>query len=233
MRAGVGALIFDVDGTLAETEEIHRAAFNEAFAEAGLSWNWSQVAYKELLKVTGGKERITAFMAAEKITYGPSTSDLIAHLHARKTKFYTRSIAENQVSLRPGIESLIVKARATGLKLAIATTTSEENVVALLKNTLGHEALHWFDAICCGDVVSKKKPSPDIFLLALGRLGMSPQKAIAIEDSSNGVRSAVSAGLRVLVTASIYTEEDDFSGAERVFADATHISAWLFESEEA
>ncbi len=214
------ALIFDVDGTLAETEEAHRLAFNEAFAEAGLDWDWTPDLYRELLKVTGGKERIAWFLA-----YPPGNllegldADIdlfIRRLHGRKTELYASRVAAGAVALRPGIEPLIREARRRRIQLAIATTTSRPNVEALIGAALGREILGWFDAVACGDMAALKKPAPDVYDLALAALGVPAARAVAIEDSWNGVRAAKAAGLTVIATPSLYSANDDFTEADLV-----------------
>ncbi len=213
------ALIFDVDGTLAETEEVHRAAFNEMFEEAGLGWHWDRPLYKRLLDVTGGKERIAHFIAIEKpaalplAAGGQSLGEAIAAMHKRKTDIYNRRVAEGGLDLRPGVEALIRHAGQTGMRLAIATTTSLANVESLLAATLGPDGTRRFEVIAAGDMVRAKKPAPDVFLLALERLGLPPQRCLAIEDSINGLQSAGAAGLATLVTRSAYTADQCFDGA--------------------
>jgi HAD superfamily hydrolase (TIGR01509 family) len=217
------ALIFDVDGTLAETEEVHRAAFNQAFREAGLDWSWDRRLYGELLAVTGGKERIRHFMASRgKPTYTSSLADtdmLIAMLHRRKTALYGEMIGRGEVTLRPGIAELIAAARAGGVRLAIATTTSRPNVDALLDATLGADAPSTFEVIVAGDEVGAKKPAPDVYVAALKLLGLGSEACLALEDSANGVRSACGAGLGVVVTKGMYTQGDCFDGALCVLDD--------------
>lgn len=210
------ALIFDVDGTLAETEELHRRAFNEAFAQAGLRWTWTRDDYRALLKTTGGKERIARFMA-EIDAIGVD----IPALHKAKTTRYTDLMAAGGLPLRDGVADLIARARAAGLKLAIATTTSRPNVDALCAACFGQPSDQIFDALACGDEVSAKKPAPDVFLLALNRLGLPADACLAFEDSRNGLVSALAAGLRVIVTPSAYTEGEDFTGALRMLPDLT------------
>ena len=207
------AIIFDVDGTLAETEEAHRLSFNAAFAEAGLAWSWTRDDYRELLKVTGGKERIAHFMAREGL---PADEAGVRRLHARKTDLYTARVAAGEVALRPGIAALIGEARRRGVALAISTTTSLPNIEALLAANLGENALAGFAAIACGDMVAAKKPAPDVYRLALAGLGLPAAQAVAIEDSWNGIRSARGAGLEVIATPSLYSAGEDFSEAALV-----------------
>jgi HAD superfamily hydrolase (TIGR01509 family) len=214
----IEALIFDVDGTLAETEEIHRLAFNAAFAAAGLDWSWDQALYRELLSVTGGKERMAHYVSTHDPRSIERVMPLIPGLHRDKTVRYAEMIAGGEIVLRPGIASLIEEAHGSGVKLAIATTTSADNVEALIKATLGAEALGWFAVIGAGDVVPAKKPAPDIYLWVLDRLGMGADQAVAFEDSRNGLLAAARAGLRTVVTPGLYTNGADFSEAA-VLAD--------------
>ena len=215
---GLTTLLFDVDGTLAETEEAHRQAFNKAFAQAGLDWDWSPDRYRELLAVTGGKERIRHFIERYRPGFeAPMNLDeYIAGLHAAKTDIYTRMVESGQVPLRPGVRRLLEEARRSGLRLGIATTTTPANVTALLRSSLAPEAMDWFDVIAAGGVVPAKKPAPDIYIHAMQVMGVSPDECLAFEDSENGVRSARAAGLRTLVTVSDYTRGQDFSDADLV-----------------
>ena len=213
------AIIFDVDGTLAETEETHRHAFNQAFADAGLGWHWDQGLYTKLLAVTGGKERIRHFM--ETGGAGDLTVDdldvFIRQLHASKTAAYTRMVAGGDIELRPGIRELIRDAREHGFRLAIATTTTPENIDALLGATLGGS--DDFEVICAGDSVPRKKPAPDVYELALAKLELAPTACVAIEDSRNGLLSAVGAGIPTVITPGIYTAAQCFDEAAAVISD--------------
>lgn len=213
--SGLKAVLLDVDGTLADTEEIHRKAFNSAFEEAGLDWRWSHALYHELLAVTGGKERIRFYLERDRPDYQlPQDGDaFIAQLHARKTHFYVDSLSSGQVPLRPGVERLMKQARDSGLRLAIVTTTTPDNVIALLDNSFQHAVRDWFDVIAAGGVVPKKKPAPDIYTYALSELGLSAEECIAVEDSENGLRSALAAGVMTLITVNPFTEMHDFSDA--------------------
>lgn len=221
------ALIFDVDGTLAETEEAHRLSFNTAFAEAALDWDWSQALYRELLKVTGGKERIRHFLEREAIPVGDDTASLIGRLHARKTEIYTARVIAGEVAFRPGITELIQEARRRRVALGIATTTSRTNVEALITACLGARAMIWFDAVICGDMVPAKKPAPDVYVAALETLGVPASRAVAVEDSENGIRAARAAGIAVIATPSLYCAADDFSEATVLVSDSTQIGSAL------
>jgi HAD superfamily hydrolase (TIGR01509 family) len=209
------ALLFDVDGTLADTErDGHRPAFNKAFEQAGLNWHWSVEDYGQLLAITGGKERIRHFINTREVAhpFGPELDAAIAGLHQSKTRFYTGLLAEGHIPLRTGVEHLLAEARSSGMRLAIVTTTTPANVEALLENTLGPESIGWFEVIAAGDVVPAKKPAPDIYLWAMDQMGLSPQQCLALEDSDNGVRSARDAGIAsIVVTVNDYTREQDFS----------------------
>jgi len=216
------ALIFDVDGTLAETEEVHRKAFNAAFVKAGLAWRWGQVIYKELLQVAGGKERIRAY---DQLRGGPpllSDSD-VAELHQVKTKIYAEFIGSGGCPLRPGIQDLLDAAPRRGQRLAIATTTSRDNVDVLLTAALGKDWANLFVAIVAGDEVPSKKPAPDVYLEVLSRLTLPASECIAIEDSGNGLVAASRAGIPVLISRSAYFRDDDFSAAALVVDDLSEM----------
>ena len=210
------ALIFDVDGTLADTEEVHRQAFNLAFAACRLDWTWDAPLYEELLRVTGGKERIASYIDRLRL---PATEkrclvDLIPEIHRAKTRLYRELIEVGTVEPRSGVRRLLMEARAAGIRIAIASTTSPENIEPLICAGLGRQALGWFDTIACGDVVRQKKPAPDIYNVALESLGIAAGRAIAVEDSAIGVESAKAAGLFTVATPSLWTRGQDFAAAD-------------------
>ncbi|MGB0126919.1 MAG: HAD-IA family hydrolase [Rhodocyclaceae bacterium] len=216
------ALLFDVDGTLADTErDGHRLAFNAAYLEFGLDWDWDVDLYGRLLAVTGGKERIRFYVDSFRPAEPRPTDfeDLVAELHRAKTRHYTRLLADGGIPLRPGVRRVLGEAREAGLTLAVATTTTPENVTALLRHSLADDGPEWFDLIAAGDIVPAKKPAPDIYLWALERLGLAAAECLAFEDSDNGLRAALGAGLRTVVTVNDYTRDHDFSGALAVLSD--------------
>jgi len=220
------AIIFDVDGTLADTEDGHRKAFNKAFAESNLNWHWDIGLYGQLLKVTGGKERIKYFTADFLTDYNKPDNfdDFVKNLHKIKTRHYTAMLREGNIPLRPGIKQLIQDAHAAGIILAIATTTTPENVSALLEVGLGKNWNSYFSANGCGDIVPHKKPAPDIYFWVLEQLGLSPADCIALEDSQNGLRSSLAAGIKTYMTINQYTRSQDFTGAAGVFDDLSDLN---------
>lgn len=209
------ALIFDVDGTLADTEDAHREAFNDAFAKAGLDWHWDRALYKDLLAVTGGQKRIRFFLEGHRpeVLQRPDIDDLIPELHKSKTDFFVGRLKNGQVPLRPGIEDLINEARAKNFTIAIATTTTPVNVTTLLEVNLGADSLNWFACIGDGGQVPVLKPEPDVYDWVLDKLGLAPGETLALEDSRNGLVAAQGADIPCLVVTNDYTEGQDFTGA--------------------
>jgi HAD superfamily hydrolase (TIGR01509 family) len=212
------AIIFDMDGTLADTEEIHRQAFNLAFGEFRLDWNWSPAEYRELLSISGGRERIRLYLKHRRAVADEHRTlwTFAADIHRRKSEIYRELLRSGSIELRPGVERLIEEARQRQLVLGIATSSSRENVNALLGNTLGAGADRLFRAIVTCDLVEAKKPSPAVYQFALAELGFSPTSCIAIEDTHNGNLSALKAGLKTLITTHAFTRDDDFSRASLV-----------------
>lgn len=212
------AVIFDVDGTLSETEEIHRQAFNETFEHFGLGWHWTQHLYRDLLLVSGGKERIRHFLDRSGIVADRFPDEFIAVLHAFKTERYVRLLESGQFDLRPGVRDIIVAAQRNGYCLAIATTTSRQNVECLVAGAFGPNGLDMFASVVCGDDVARKKPAPDVYLRVIERLGVAASECVAIEDSRNGMLAAQGAGIPVAITPAFYTDGEDFSGADWIFS---------------
>ena len=213
------AFLFDVDGTLSDTErDGHRVAFNQAFEEYGLDWNWDIDTYGKLLAVTGGKERMKYYTEnfMDKADIPDNIDSLIPELHQAKTRHYTKLLSSGAIPLRPGVERLIREARDRGYRLAIATTTTPANVTALLTHTLGEEAIDWFDVIAAGDIVPAKKPAPDIYDYAMKQMGLSAEQCIAFEDSENGIHASRGAELCTIITVNGYTHDHDFTGASIV-----------------
>ena len=222
----VEALIFDVDGTLAETEEVHRIAFEQAFAEDGLDWRWDVELYRDLLRVTGGKERIRHFVATSDVA--PIGEERVVRLHLRKNEIYGELVRAGGAQPRPGVRALIERARAAGLRLALATTTSRTNVEALIEGSFATLGPNPFAPVVAGEDVAVKKPDPEAYVQALVRLGLPAAACLVFEDSWNGLRAATGAGLRTIVTPSLYTAHEDFTGAAAVVADldAFDLTAW-------
>ncbi|SMN13937.1 Hypothetical protein CbbY [Bathymodiolus heckerae thiotrophic gill symbiont] len=209
------ALIFDVDGTLANTErDGHLVAFNLAFAELGLDWVWSNELYHQLLDVTGGQLRIKHYVKTHEPEFECDDIDAFAkETHALKTKIYVRLVDAGDIPLRTGVVRLFNEAREAGLRLAIATTTTPANVDALIVNTLGRDALDWFEVIGAGNVVSNLKPAGDIYHWVLEKMNLEANECIVFEDSHNGIVSATDANLKTLVTVNEYTKLHSFDNA--------------------
>ncbi len=221
------ALIFDVDGTLANTErDGHRPAFNAAFAEVGLSWHWDEAFYGGLLDVAGGRERILHY--AENFDPAtrarPDFEELVKRVYDLKTRNYQRLLDARAIPLRADIGRLICDARTEGLRLAIASSSKKENVVGLLRANLGPRAETWFEVIASGDVVAAKKPSPDIYLWTLAALGLPPRDCLAVEDSSHGLAASLAAGIPTVVMVSDYTFNEKFEGARMVLTKTDDVS---------
>ncbi|MFM6985458.1 MAG: HAD-IA family hydrolase [Hydrogenophaga sp.] len=223
----LSALIFDVDGTLADTESVHREAFNHAFRQEGLGWYWDEPLYTRLLEISGGKERIlhhwrTVEPNMTEVGAGALT-DTIERLHAIKTAWYENAVLNGAVQLRPGVLALMDDARRQGLQLAIATTTSPVNIAALLRSAIGPDWRSHFLAIGDASNAPIKKPHPQVYLKVLADMGLQAAQCVAFEDSSNGLRAAVAAGLDTVVTPNRYTAHHDFKGALRVVPDLSQV----------
>jgi HAD superfamily hydrolase (TIGR01509 family) len=212
------AVIFDVDGTLADTEEAHRCSFNDAFRQLGLEWNWSKPRYAHLLATAGGKERLAAHVASLSLPAAErqALAERISAIHRAKTEHYTRRILAGDVPLRDGVLRLMDEAAHAGVRVAIASTTTFANIDALLRTHLGPNALDRFAVIGAADHAVRKKPAGDIYRFVLRELRLGPDECVAIEDSENGLRAAKAAGLYTIVTPSYWTKGEDFSAADLV-----------------
>ena len=230
------ALIFDCDGVLVDTErDGHRVAFNRAFEALDIDADWSVELYGELLLIGGGKERMRHYFD----TYGwpqgrpESKDELIALLHKTKTDFFTDIIASGQLPLRPGISRIVDEAIAAGVRLGVCTTSAPKAIDGVL-DLFGAERKAKFEFVHAGDVVSRKKPDPEIYELAKQSLGLPVHECIVIEDSRNGLMAATGAGLPCLITTSAYTTDEDFTGAAAVvpeLGDAPNVRITLGDLE--
>ena len=221
------ALIFDVDGTLADTELAHLAAFNQAFAQEGIGWQWDVPLYTQLLEVSGGKERMLHYWKQVR----PDVTDLgnrvqatIARLHELKTAAYEQAVRDGAVQLRPGVLALIEAAHAEGLRLAIATTTSAVNIVALLRRAIGPDWQRFFTVVEDASTAPRKKPDPMVYQQTLARLAVPAAACLAFEDSANGLMAARTAKLATIVTPNDFTAHHDFTGALRALPDLAGVS---------
>jgi len=215
------ALIFDCDGVLADTErDGHRVAFNRAFAQNGLDVEWDVHLYSELLKVPGGKERMRHYF--ERHGWPADAADreaYIRELHKLKTGIYMDIVQSGKLPVRTGVSRLVDEAIAEGMVLAVCSTSNERAVNAVVETLLGPERKARFAAILAGDVVSKKKPDPEIYRLAAERLGVEPETCVVVEDSRNGLLAAKAACMHCIVTTNAYTANEDFSEADAVFTE--------------
>jgi HAD superfamily hydrolase (TIGR01509 family) len=216
----VTALIFDCDGVLADTERFgHLPAFNATFEEFGLPVRWSEEEYGRLLRIGGGKERMATLFTPEFVARTGLPADPegqaaeLARWHRRKTEIYTDMVARGLLPARPGISRIIREAIDAGWRLAVCSTSAEGSVQAILEHVGGGDGAARFDLVLAGDVVPRKKPAPDIYELALERLGINPREALVVEDSRNGLLAAIGAGLRCVVTVNDYTQNEDMSEA--------------------
>jgi len=214
------AVLFDVDGTLSETERYgHLVAMNEAFKTVGLDWQWSAELYGELLKVTGSTERLGHYVRTYKPQYShvnENVDELIAEIVKHKNANYKRIAESGEIPLRPGVERVLREIHKSDIRMGIATTTTPQNVDALLLGNIGGDVLDWFEVIAAGDIVPDKKPAPDIYTYALEQMNLQPEECLAVEDSENGVRSALGAGIPVMVIESEYSTDHDLSGAQLI-----------------
>lgn len=219
------ALIFDCDGVLADTEMFgHLPAFNQTFREFGVPVEWSVAEYGEKVRIGGGKERMRGEFTPELVARwagyprdDAALDELVAAMHRRKTEIYTHAVDEGRIDPRPGIARVAAEAAASGWRLAVASTSAEPSVRAVLRRAVGEELATAF-SVYAGDIVPRKKPAPDIYLHALADLGVAPEDAVVVEDSGIGLRAARAAGIATIVTVSAYTAEEDFAGAAIVLS---------------
>ncbi|WP_035874612.1 HAD-IA family hydrolase [Cryobacterium sp. MLB-32] len=215
------ALIFDCDGVLADTEQYgHLPAFNQTFRDFNVPVQWSVEEYADKVKIGGGKERMRSIVTPEiasslGLADDDAVDEAIKAWHRHKTAVYTHLVESGAMPARTGIARIVREAHNAGWTLAVASTSAEPAVRAVLSHAIGEELSQHF-SVFAGDVVPQKKPAPDIYLLALKALGVDPDEAIVVEDSANGLRAALGAGLRTVVTVSGYTREEDFAGASLV-----------------
>ena len=210
------ALIFDCDGVLVDTErDGHRVAFNRAFAAAGIDADWSVEQYGELLKIAGGKERMTHYFNQHGWPSGETAQTLIPELHKRKTAIFTDLIAKGSLPLRPGVRRIVDEAHAAGVRLGVCTTSDPKAIDGVL-DLFGVERKKWFEVVLAGDIVKKKKPDPEIYNLAKQRLELEGRDCVVVEDSRNGLLASLGAGMPTLITTSTYTKDEDFARAAKV-----------------
>jgi HAD superfamily hydrolase (TIGR01509 family) len=221
------ALVFDVDGTLADTERTHLAAFNHAFAEQGLDWHWDEALYTELLQVSGGKERILHYWRSTRADVldvtGTGVRETVQRLHDIKTAAYEAMVHDGAVQLRPGVLHLMDQARRRGIGLAIATTTSPVNIAALLRRAIGPDWRLQFSVVADASTAPVKKPHPQVYRQVLRQLNLPAAACLAFEDSGNGLRAATAAGIATVITPTAFTQDHDFSGALRVVPDLSRV----------
>jgi len=211
------AIFFDMDGTIVDTEKDgHRVAFNEAFSRSGIKAEWSVEEYHQLLQIAGGKERMK-FYFQEKgrkyISQEKSIDELVQQLHLLKTELFISLIENGKLPLRPGIKRIMKEANEKGILVGICSTSNEKAVKAIANSLLPEIKI---DLILAGDVVTKKKPDPEIYLLALKKTGISANEALVVEDSENGVIAGKEAHIKVLATVNEYTKNEDLSCADAV-----------------
>lgn len=212
-------IIFDMDGTLANTEEIHRQAFNEAFAEFELPITWEPQEYARLLSISGGRQRIYQYLKNAGINIRKDRRKFAREIHIRKSEIYREKLNAGHIALRRGVLRLIRVAHKNHIRMGIATSSSLSNIKTLINATLGNQGLDYFDSIVSCDLISDQKPSPAIYQYALAELGANPWSCIAIEDTSNGNRAALAAGIKTIITTHEFTIDSDFTGASLVLDD--------------
>ncbi|MDR1900425.1 MAG: HAD-IA family hydrolase [Treponema sp.] len=213
------ALLFDCDGVLAETErDGHRVAYNHAMRELGIKAEWTVEEYAELVLVSGGKERLKYYFGKEPGRFPPEqyNQELVQEIYLKKTAIFKTMVNKGDLPSRSGIARIVREARKENILLFVCSTSHRESVEALLYHNYGDECYSWFTELLCGDIVDRKKPAPDIYVLAQKKYGLLGEKCFIIEDSRNGLLAAKGAGMHCLITPSYYTFGEDFSGADLV-----------------
>lgn len=211
-------IIFDVDGTIADTEEIHRQAFNHTFKEYDMDWHWPEDDYREILLISGGKERFRKYLSEDEELKNKidNHEDFVQELHKSKSEHYRKLLKSDAIKFRPGVIRLINEAREQGIQIGVATSSSMANLRTLFKEILNIEPNELFNSIVTSDTVQDKKPSPAAYQCVLAGLGLSADNCIAIEDTQNGNLAALGAGLKTIITTHSYTIDNDFTGASLV-----------------
>lgn len=211
------AVIFDVDGTIAETErDGHRVAFNRAFERSGLPDRWDEKFYGDLVKVAGGQERLAHYFDAYRPLPPAQRDRLSIDLYRLKNAIFIEMLQTMRLPPRPGVSRLLDRLAAVGIAVAIATMGSRVWVRRLLREALGRDRLARFSVVVTGESTARKKPDPEVYILALHQLQCRPEEALAVEDSENGVRAAKGAGLSCLAVRSYYGRDHDLTGADLV-----------------
>jgi HAD superfamily hydrolase (TIGR01509 family) len=223
------ALIFDVDGTLVDTEELHRKAFNQVFLSYDLDWEWSPELYTDLLNYSGGVDRLFAYVQRSGMTASEKAylTEIVPMLHREKTQLYTELVHDTAVRARTGAARLIAEALGSDLKVALVATSAFADVRGLAQATLGEKIASALDPIVCVDLVAHKKPAPDLYRLAVNQLRVPVEACVAFEDSANGLAAAKQASLFTIVTPSRWTASQDFRGADLVVSTLGDVDAPL------
>ena len=215
MKNLMNTLIFDIDGTLAETEELHRKAFNEIFIKSDINWYWNPRLYRKLLKISGGRERMLFYQTNFSDKNSLLSEKDISKLHEKKTILYTNWVKDGALTLRPGVKTMITSALERKITLAIATASSQvESLVSLTQSCLGLHPNEIFSFLSTGNLVEKKKPASDVYDLVLKEMSLNPEQCLAIEDSRVGLLAAKGAKIKTLVSPSLYHIKDDFTEAD-------------------
>ncbi len=223
LKASLEAILFDCDGVIADTErDGHRIAFNRAFSAKGIDERWGIELYGHLLEVGGGKERMTAYWNEfgwpESMDNEDERQEHVRQLHLLKTSIFNEMICEGAIPLRPGVLRLVDEAIQSGVRLACCSTSSVDAVTNLIRTLMGDERAAYF-SIFAGDMVQRKKPAPDVYLMAVDEMGLDRSRCVVIEDTSIGLAAAQAAGISCIVTKSAYAALEDFTGADMVVDD--------------